>query len=470
MLKSFGKDFIIYGISSSISKFIGLFLIPLYTRTFSVEEYGSMDIILTVFSFACILTMMQLESAVARYFYSAKNEKEQNILISTALWFIIIASVVLVIFLTLSSGFISFKLFDSLRYEKVIFIAALIIPAANLNSLFSIVIRFKKKALHFLFFQALQVFITLTLTVFLILEIKTGIIGVFYGMLVGFLVSALSMLYYLKNKILITINFSELKKMLRYSLPLMPAVAGGWINSYINRFVMLGYMSVIEVGIFAVALKIASIFQLFGAGFRMAWPPFFWDNYENNKDHKELFVNLQQYISMIVLFFVVIITLFSKEIIIIVTTEAYLSSHDLVGILSLSLALSTIISPITSIGPSITKKTEYNTMIYFFSVAVNVLSLFILVPLIGLVGVAHSLLLGSLTLVILGWYNSEKLYLVNFNKGAMILNLTITLIIVFINLYFDIDIMLRGIIFSGLLIILLLKNYKNVITLYKTNI
>ena len=467
MLKSFGKDFIIYGLSSSLSKFIGLFLVPVYTRIFSVEDYGSMDIILTIFSFACIFSMMQLESAVARYFYSAKNENAQNILISTAMWSIVIASVMLVVFLMVSSGFISLKLFDNVRYEKVIFIAALIIPAANLNSLFSIVIRFKKKALHFLFFQGLQVFITVTLTIFLILEIKTGIIGVFYGMLAGFSVSALLMLYYLKNQLLLTLSISELKIMLRYSLPLMPAVAGGWINSYINRFVMLGYMSLLEVGIFAVGLKIASIFQLVGAGFRMAWPPFFWDNYENNRNHKELFVNLQQYISMIVLFVVVIITLFSKEIIILVTTEAYFSSYELVGILSISLALSTIIAPITAIGPSITKKTEYNTLIYFFSVVVNVGSLFILVPLIGLIGVAYSLLLGSLTLMILGWYNSEKLYPVGFNKRAMIVNTSITLIIVFINLYFHFNIIIRVIILLGLLIIFLLKYYKKINTLFK---
>ena len=467
MLKSFGKDFLIYGFSSSLTKFIGLFLIPLYTRTFSVEEYGSMDIILTIFSFACIFTMMQLESAIARYYYSTKNEKKQNILISTALWSIVIVSVFMVVFLIVSSNVISMILFDNDKYANVILVAVLIIPAANMNSLFLIIIRFKRKPLHFLFFQGLQVFITVTLTIFLILEIKTGIIGVFYGMLVGFLISALSMLFYLKNKILYIINFPELKKMLRYSLPLMPAVAGGWVNSYMSRFVMLGYMSLLEIGIYAVALKIASIFQLFGAGFRMAWSPFFWDNYENNINHRELFVDLQQYISMIVLFFVIIITLFSKEIIILISTEDYLSSYSLVGILSFSLALSTIISPITAIGPSITKKTEYNSIIYFFSVTVNMISLFILVPLIGLFGVTYSLLLGSFTLMILGWYNSEKLYKVNFNIRAMIVNVTVTFLIVLINLYFDPDIIFRVVILIALSIILLFTNYKKVIRLYK---
>ena len=122
--------------------------------------------------------------------------------------------------------------------------------------------------------------------------------------------------------------------------------------------------------------------------------------------------------------------------------------------------------PITGIGPSITKKTEYNTLIYFFSVIVNVVSLFISVPVIGLVGVAFSLFLGSLSLMILGWYNSEKLYPVGFNKGAMLMNISITLLIIFINYYLDLNIIIRGAILLGLLMVLLLKYYKRIIVLF----
>lgn len=466
MLKSFGKDLIIYGISSSITKFVGFFLLPLYTRIFSPEEYGSMDIILTIFTFACIISMMQLESAVSRYYYTAKDENAKSILISTVMWAIIIASVLIIIILIVFSTLISSILFQSPKYAIVIIVAALIIPSANLNSLFSVVIRFRKKPLHFLLFQVVQISITVLLTIYLILKIKIGIIGVFFGMLAGFSVSALLMFTYLRSQLRLKFNVIDFKKMTRYSLPLVPAVAGGWANSYVNRFIMLGYLSLTEVGIYAVGLKVASIFQLIGAGFRMAWPPFFMDTLENNKNHREVFVNLQQQISVIVLFCVILITLFSKEILEVVTIEAYFSAAEIVGILSLSLALSSIIMPLTGIGPSITKKTEYNTLIYFLSVVVNISSLFILVPLFGLLGVAISLLLGSLSLVLLGWYNSEKLYPVGFNKIPMFLSISLTLLIIFLQYYFDFHVIVKIVIALVFLVIFPFKYYKTMKVLF----
>lgn len=74
MLKRLGKDVIIYGIASNLSKFIGIFLIPIYTAYFSKEEYGSLDLISTIISFAAIFGMLQLESAIGRYYFEVEEK------------------------------------------------------------------------------------------------------------------------------------------------------------------------------------------------------------------------------------------------------------------------------------------------------------------------------------------------------------------------------------------------------------
>ena len=56
------KSILIYGISSSLSKFIGIFLVPIYSIYFSQEEYGALDLVQTVILFVSIFGMMQLEN------------------------------------------------------------------------------------------------------------------------------------------------------------------------------------------------------------------------------------------------------------------------------------------------------------------------------------------------------------------------------------------------------------------------
>ncbi len=434
MLKKLVKDVVIYGISSAITKFVGLLLIPLYTQVFSTEDYGTMDLVVTIVAISTIFGMMQLESGVARFYYLQKNENDRNTMVSTAMLTIITASLLIFLIIVFFSGSLSKILFGTNIYSPLIIIGCLTIPFSNLTSLFTVIIQFKKKPIHYLLFQFLQVTITISLTVYLVIIEKQGIVGVFWGQLSGFFVSSMLMAIYLRKQLSFKWKYEALNKMLRYSLPLVPAVTGNIANSYFNRFIMLGYLSLTEIGLYAVALKIASVFQLIGTAFRMAWNPFFWETYENNPNHREVFVKVQKEVSVMVLMVVLIITLFSKEIIIILTTESYFASFQLIGLISLSVVITSIILPLTGIGPGITKKTEYNTLIYFLGLGVNIVSLFFIVPAFGIIGVPISMLLGNITLLIVGWYNSERLYNIGFKKLSMLINMVITLVIIILNL------------------------------------
>jgi len=150
MLKAFGKDFIIYGLSSSISKFVGLFLVPLYTRVFSPEQYGTMDLISTVVAVIAIIGMMQLESAVSRYYFAEKNDDSKTLMISTAIWSILLLSGFLLSFLIFFSNHISILLFGKDEFSLVLIIAGITMPFTNLNGLFTVIMRFKKKPIHYL--------------------------------------------------------------------------------------------------------------------------------------------------------------------------------------------------------------------------------------------------------------------------------------------------------------------------------
>jgi O-antigen/teichoic acid export membrane protein len=62
-LKRLAGDFLIYGLSGVISKMIGIFLVPVYTRLFLPDDYGIINLINTTFFLIGILVVCGLDNS-----------------------------------------------------------------------------------------------------------------------------------------------------------------------------------------------------------------------------------------------------------------------------------------------------------------------------------------------------------------------------------------------------------------------
>ncbi|HOG91838.1 MAG TPA: oligosaccharide flippase family protein [Smithella sp.] len=437
MLKDLAKSILIYGVASSLGKFVGLFLVPVYTRIFSPEQYGVIDLISTVVAFVSILGMVQLESSISRYYYTAKDDSERRLFISTAFWPIVLFSVFWMIIVALVADYASYLLFKTVKYKKIIIVSALTIPVSNLFSYLTVVMRYQKKPLTYSLFVIVQMLTSVGMSIWLVVYERMGIIGVFYGQLFGFVLGAAVLTFYLRFYIVFSLQMDLLKKYFRFGIPMVPAVAGSWLNAYANRFFMLGYLTLTDIGLYTVALKIASAFQLIDSAFRMAWGPFMWENFER-PDHREIYKRIMKLVTIGVFFLVVVFSLFGNEVLLLLTTADYTKASSLIGMLAYSIGLG-IIAQTIGLGAGITKRTEYNTVIYCISVAVNIGCLFVLVPKMGLIAVPLSLLLSTTALVALTWYNSERLYYIGFSKSFFIAAYALALIPIVIASMIDIN-------------------------------
>jgi O-antigen/teichoic acid export membrane protein len=413
MLKRLGKEVIIYGIASSLSKFIGIFLIPIYTAYFSKEEYGSLDLISTIISFAAIFGMLQLESAISRYYFEVE-EKRRKVYISTAFWNILLFSSIIVLITFLFSDLITFLLFNNYNYSYIIKIASINILLFNIFGFLTVLIRYQKKPLFYSLVVFIQFMLTGAISVILIYFFHFKIVSFFIGQIVGLFFGSIIMLIYLKDYLKFAYDINVLKMFFKYSIPQLPAVCGGWLNTYLNRFIMLGYLSISQIGIFTVSLQIASIFRLLENAFRMTWEPFIWEQLKK-KDYKIKLYNLSKLITLIILSFAVLLSLFAEELQSILSSKDYIETVGIIKLLFLALSFP-IISQVIGIGISIAEKTKYLSICYFIGVGINILFLFILAPNIGLIGVPISLIISNISIFIFMWYYSEKLHPINYDK------------------------------------------------------
>ncbi len=77
-IKSIFKHTAVYGISSSLNRAAGFFLIPVYTRYLEPEEYGILALCQAMISLLTILFEMGMNSALLRYFFEYDREKDKK--------------------------------------------------------------------------------------------------------------------------------------------------------------------------------------------------------------------------------------------------------------------------------------------------------------------------------------------------------------------------------------------------------
>src|SRR5690606_5648093 len=99
-LKALLGESAIYGIANILTRFITIFLVPIYTKIFSPSDYGDMSLINMSFSLISLMVILGLDSASAFYFYENKGE-ERKIPIANWFWIQILFSLLVGIILCL---------------------------------------------------------------------------------------------------------------------------------------------------------------------------------------------------------------------------------------------------------------------------------------------------------------------------------------------------------------------------------
>lgn len=437
-MKEFFKAFLSFGLATSIEKIVSFILLPFYTSYFSPADYGVMDLLQVVIGITAVFAVLQLETSLQRYYYDF-DDHEKGSLIFTIFFIVFIASILITLLIVLFSHEISYLLFQSYEYQSLLQIVSLQIPSINISMLCFLLLRYEKRNKDFLISILIKVVSFLFLIYLNLVILDKGIKGVLYAQLLSSLIVVMFLFYKIKELIVLEFSRLLLNKSLKYSLPQFPARLGSVMLSYSNRFFMVGVLSVSAIGIFSLSLKFASLIQLVYTAFVMAWAPFMFGK-RNDENHKVIFSNVLNLMSTVVFFLVSLIPLFARDIFKYIIATDFIEAAQYVGPLCLSFSL-LIFKEIVDIGPKYMEKTKYLSYTFLFSVFINVLSLWILVPRYGVTGVVCSLILTNTVLLALSWIVSNRLYPINFNYYKFILFALPAYSISFVSLFVQFDLL-----------------------------
>ena len=407
----FFKDFFIYGIASIIGKIAAIFLMPIYTSILSPKEYGAQALIVSFVLFFDVFANLNIHSGVGREYYETPNGQKKE-LVSTGLFSVLACSIPISICLIASSGWIVRSVLGVPDYQTEFCIFVCTLVATSCQTYFSVLTRYRKKPILFTIGTGIKVVIQMVISIYGVVFLRVGIISIMIGSLCSEFFGALFYGYINKANIGLCFNKKIIRRVLLFSLPTIPAIVAGWLDSSLGQILIGKYVSVEDAGVYSIALHIASGFSLITIAFQNVWSPFLYENYP-----KRSFVeDVQRLYSIVMLLLILVsvnISMLSKEIILVLSNELYVAAAQYLTLLCLPLSIY-VTFPFASSGVSISRDTKYIGISYVIGSIINVLLLCIFLPRYGVVCVPIALFVSRV-------FTFYFLYLVTKIKGLLTL-------------------------------------------------
>ena len=437
-IKNLASDSMIYGLAGIATRVMGVVLTPLYTRVYSPEDYGVFGLVNNAYSLIALVLILSLDNSTARWFYDTEEVDYRKKIISTWFWFYLMISVVFAVFFFFTapfwSQFIAYNSDESIQYIQVL---AFSLPVSVATVVATKVLRFEKKPKSTVLLTFLQALFLIIANVVFVLVLNQGLKGAFIARLVAFLLMVPLSLYYLKRWLqqIKLSDFSLLGKMIKYSLPFLPASLSIWIINLSAIFFLNGKVSDEDLGLFQIAFAIAGFSGIVVNAFQQAWSPFAFSiiHQDNAKaTYGKILLAYLLFIGSITL----MASLFSLEALMIIATPAYYGAATIASILVFS-SLFARLTNIADLGSAISKKTAPLGIVYSVSSVILVLLNVYLIPNYGVYGAALAVCISQFLTPVFVFYFSQKSYPIPYDFTRAFGFMVLLFLVAYLGFYFS---------------------------------
>ena len=412
MRNNYIKEGLVYGITGVLSRFTGVFLIPIYTRFLTTNEYGLLDLCTSLSAILFIVVEMQMVSGVGRSYYECKGKKDCHSLIGCAIFYYCIANLLLWGLAWSLSGTIP-QYLPGFETKLLIPIVAAILPK-QIIQLLLVVLRLEHCTKTYLCFTVGQIWFAVALGIVAVIVLNAGITGILWSLALANIFFAFPALIMLYRKTGIKFNLKYFREIFSYGAPIVPAVLGGWLRSSASRLFIVAALSLPILGIYSISAKVASFMLLLTMAFRLTYTPYAMKKYMFAKSEPWFakVLNLYLFATFLTL---ILFSSGSSIIVHILAPKPYWGATPYVLILASAYALDGA-TTILAAGNAWVRKTYYNTWGSLAGGALNVVLLWLFIESFGLPLVALSYWVSTIVKVILTMATSQRNHYIPYSQ------------------------------------------------------
>ncbi|NLZ94543.1 MAG: lipopolysaccharide biosynthesis protein [Bacteroidales bacterium] len=425
-MKTLAKETAIYGLSSILGKLLSWFL-GLYWA-FGLETIAEMGVITYSYAWIALLQVVLTYGMETGFFRFANREKEPLTVYSTALISIAASTLlfilVAVMFLEPMASLVGPSMKP--RYALMfVFILSLDVMGAIPFAF----LRFSKRPLKFAFLKLLNVAITIFSNLFFFAiapwlanyyphlfswyDIANGID---YIILSNLIASAIQFIL-LTPHMRIKFKFDSvlLKKMLRYSYPLLILGIAGVLNQSADKMVFTWLYpnsaeAETQLGIYGQSFKIAVIMVMFTQAFRYAFEPFIFarDREESADTNLKSYADASKFFLILGLF-IFLVTIGYLDIIKHLLPRNYHEGLKVVPIVMFGEMFFGLYFNL-SLWYKLTDKTKWGAYMSLFGLVITLTILIVFIPHYGYMACAWASFFANLSMMVLSYFLGQKHY------------------------------------------------------------
>ena len=297
-LKSLAKETAIYGGSSIVGRFLNYLLVPVYTIALPASS-GGYGVVTNIYAWvALILVLLTCGMETGFFRFANKGQDDPMRVYSTTLLSVSIGSLVFValglLFLEPIAGWLEYG-----EHPWYIGMMMIVVAMDAIQSIPFAYLRYKKRPIKFAALKLLFIFLNIALNLFYYVILEGNDVG--YAFLFNLVCTSVVMVCMIPELRGFTYVLDKelLKRMLRYSLPLVILGVAGILNQVADKIIFPFVYpdeaeATIQLGIYGAASKIAMIMAMFTQAFRFAYEPFVFGK-SKEKDSREMYAQAMKF-------------------------------------------------------------------------------------------------------------------------------------------------------------------------------
>ena len=261
-----------YQFGDIVAKGVALVTIPLYTRHVSPAGYGAANSLLTAVILTSIFLRVGVGEAFIRFYFDdddvARRDRIARTATATVAWTTSVAALLAVVFASQLSRLL-------LGIDDPLLIDCAIVGLwafTNLEMAYA-QLRVDERSRTYVIASGANVALTLIFTVALVVVAGEGARGLLLGNFGASAIVVLGLWWVLRRRFSLRVRWTDLRAMLRFGLPTVPADASVYALQVADRFYLYRSYSHAAAGEYSVALQFATVVFVLVRGFQYAWPP-----------------------------------------------------------------------------------------------------------------------------------------------------------------------------------------------------
>ncbi len=416
------KNVFSFAIGKMGTKLITFLLVPLYTYALSTQQYGTVDLVSTVCTVLMPILTLNIGEAVMRF--CMDDNADLNGILHNGLIFLAVATIIGIAVVPIC------KLFS--QTEDYCWLVYLYTISMAYSQFFLCYLRGQEKLTAYSIGNIIHTAIAAGLNILFLVALEWGIRGYLLAYTGSNFVSAIYAAFMSRKTISIkqfSPNWILCRRMLRYSVVLIPNSFMWWIINSSDRIMITIFLGAASNGIYAIAYKVPSMLHSVSEIFNQAWVySALRESKSNETDRNKYFNNVYRKMVQLLTIMVGTVLLFIKPFLRFYVAHEYYTAWVYTPCLAIGFLFLSLASFFSAYY--MVYKNSFGLLISgIIGAGVNVLLNVLLIPSIGAFGAALATCLSYIAVFLFRIFNTRMYKYIDIFRPSYLVNISLLICI-----------------------------------------